>query len=154
MADTTNPFMRIERNDPGPSCGTTTPHATGVAGIIGARAGCRASRFPIRNTLQGFAPASRLSVGSWCNAGDNRPRVDSAADWGARVITNSYFTDTTGAVTVNDRHADGLVHDRWRLFVKSAGNRGRGDARVTSPGNGTTSWPSETSTWAGPRAGE
>ena len=137
MADTTNPFMRIERNDPGPSCGTTRAHATGVAGIIGARAGvARAFGFPIRNTLQGFAPASRLSVGSWCNVGDNRPRVDSAADWGARVITNSYFTDTTGAVTANDRHADGLVHNRWRLFVKSAGNRGMSDGRVTSPGNG------------------
>ena len=39
-------------------------------------------------------------------------------------------------MTANDRHADGLVHDRWRLFVKSAGNRGTGDGRVTSPGNG------------------
>jgi hypothetical protein len=92
--------------------------------------------FPIRNSLQGFAPASRLSVGSWCGTGDHRPRVDSAADWGARVITNSYFTGTTGAVTADDRHADGLVHNRWRLFVKSAGNRGTGDGRVTSPGNG------------------
>ena len=137
IADTTNPFMRIERTDPGPSCGATRPHATGVAGIIGARAGvARAFGFPIRNTLQGFAPAARLSLGSWCNAGDNRPRVDSAADWGARVITNSYFTDTTGAVTANDRHADGLVHNRWRLFVKSAGNRGMLEGRVTSPGNG------------------
>lgn len=137
VADTTNPFMRIERNDPGPSCGTSTAHATGVAGIIGARPGVfRLGSFPIRNTLQGFAPASRLSVGSWCNTGDHRPRIDTAADWGARVITNSYFTDTTGAVTANDRHADGLVHNRWRLFVKSAGNRGAGDGRVTSPGNG------------------
>ena len=39
LADTTNPFMRIERSDAGPSCGTSTAHATGVAGIIGARAG-------------------------------------------------------------------------------------------------------------------
>ena len=39
VADTTNPFMTIERNDPGPSCGRTTAHATGVAGIIGARPG-------------------------------------------------------------------------------------------------------------------
>jgi len=52
------------------------------------------------------------------------------------VITNSYLTDATGAVTADDRHADGLVHNRWRLFVKSAGNRGGGDGRVTSPGNG------------------
>jgi hypothetical protein len=137
-ADPTNPFMTIERNDPGPSCGGTTAHATGVAGIIGARP--RVFRlgpfFTFRNTLQGFAPAARLSVGGFCVTGDNRTRVDSAANWGARVITNSYFTDTTGAVTANDRHADGLVHDRWRLFVKSAGNRGTGDARVTSPGNG------------------
>ncbi len=137
-ADPTNPFMTIERNDPGPSCGGTTAHATGVAGIIGARP--RVFRlgpfFTIRNTLQGFAPAARLSVAGFCVTGDNRTRVDSAANWGARVITNSYFTDTTGAVTANDRHADGLVHDRWRLFVKSAGNRGTGDARVTSPGNG------------------
>jgi hypothetical protein len=137
VADTTNPFMRIERNDPGPSCGTSTAHATGVAGIIGARPGVtRIFSFPIRNTLQGFAPASRLSVGSWCSTGDNRPRIDSAANWGARVITNSYWTDATGAVTADDRHADGLVHNRWRLFVKSAGNRGTGDGRVTSPGNG------------------
>jgi serine protease AprX len=137
VADTTNPFMRIERTDPGPSCGTSTAHATGVAGIIGARPGvARIFSFPIRNTLQGFAPASRLSVGSWCSTGDNRPRIDSAANWGARVITNSYWTDATGAVTADDRHADGLVHDRWRLFVKSAGNRGTGDGRVTSPGNG------------------
>ena len=137
LADTTNPFMTIERSDPGPSCGTTTAHATGVAGIIRARPGVsRIFSFPIRNTLQGFAPASRLSVGSWCNTGDHRPRIDSAANWGARVITNSYFTGTTGAVTADDRHADGLVHDRWRLFVKSAGNRGAGDGRVTSPGNG------------------
>lgn len=137
-ADTSNPFMTIERNDPGPSCGTATAHATGVAGIIRARPGAfRIGPFiSIRNTLQGFAPASRLSVGSWCGTGDHRPRIDSAANWGARVITNSYFTDTTGAVTANDRHADGLVHDRWRLFVKSAGNRGTGDGRVTSPGNG------------------
>ena len=28
------------------------------------------------------------------------------------------------------------MHNRWRLFVKSAGNRGTGDGRVTSPGNG------------------
>jgi subtilisin family serine protease len=28
------------------------------------------------------------------------------------------------------------VHNRWRFFVKSAGNRGMGDGRVTSPGNG------------------
>jgi hypothetical protein len=137
LADTTNPFMRIERSDPGPSCGTTIPHATGVAGLIGARAGvARAFGIPIRNTLQGFAPAARLSVGSWCNAGDNRPRVDSAADWGARVITNSYATGATGAVSADDRHADGLVHNRWRLFVKSAGNRGMLEGRVTSPGNG------------------
>jgi subtilisin family serine protease len=137
MADTTNPFMRIERTDPGPSCGTVIPHGTGVAGIIGARAGvARAFGFPIRNTQQGFAPAARLSVGSWCRAGDHRPRIDSAADWGARIITNSYFTDTTGAITANDRHADGLVHDRWRLFVKSAGNRGMLEGRITSPGNG------------------
>jgi serine protease AprX len=137
LADTTNPFMTIERSDPGPSCGTSTAHATGVAGIIGARPGVsRVFGFPIRNTLQGFAPASRLSVGSWCGTGDHRPRIDSAADWGARVITNSYFTGTTGAVTADDRHADGLVHNRWRLFVKSAGNRGTGDGRVTSPGNG------------------
>ena len=133
-----NPFMTIERNDPGPSCGGTTAHATGVAGIIGARPGVfRIGPFiSITNTLQGFAPASRLSVGSWCGTGDHRPRIDSAANWGARVITNSYWTDATGAVTANDRHADGLVHDRWRLFVKSAGNRGTGDGRVTSPGNG------------------
>jgi hypothetical protein len=137
LADTTNPFMAIERSDAGPSCGGTTAHATGVAGIIRARAGVsRVFGFPIRNTLQGFAPASRLSVGSWCNTGDNRTRIDSAADWGARVITNSYFTGTTGAVTADDRHADGLVHNRWRLFVKSAGNRGMGDGRVTAPGNG------------------
>jgi Subtilase family len=136
-ADTTNPFMRIERNDPGPSCGGTTAHATGVAGIIGAHPGvARAFGFPIRNTLGGFAPASRLSVGSWCNTGDNRTSIDETADWGARVITNSYWTDATGAVTADDRHADGLVHDRWRLFVKSAGNRGGGDNRITSPGNG------------------
>ena len=133
-----NPFMTIERNDPGPSCGGTTAHATGVAGIIGARPGVFriGPFFSITNTLQGFAPASRLSVGSWCGTGDHRPRIDSAANWGARVITNSYWTDATGAVTANDRHADGLVHDRWRLFVKSAGNRGTGDGRVTSPGNG------------------
>jgi subtilisin family serine protease len=56
--------------------------------------------------------------------------------WGARIINNSYFTDTTGAVTANDRHADGLVHNSWRLVVKSAGNRGGGDNRVTSPGLG------------------
>jgi Subtilase family len=137
VADTSNPFMTIERTDPGPSCGTSTAHATGVAGIIGARPGVfRLWPFEITNTLQGFAPASRLSVGSWCNTGDNRPRVDSAANWGARIITNSYWTDATGAVTANDRHADGLVHNRWRLFVKSAGNRGTGDGRVTSPGNG------------------
>ena len=138
VADTTNPFMSIERTDPGPSCGTSTAHATGVAGIIGARPGrIRIGPFfTITNTLQGFAPASRLSVGSWCNTGDHRPRIDSAADWGARIINNSYWTDATGAVTANDRHADGLVHNRWRLFVKSAGNRGTGDGRVTSPGNG------------------
>jgi hypothetical protein len=137
VADTTNPFMTIARNDPGPSCGATTAHATGVAGILGARPGvARIFMFPITNTLGGFAPASRLSVGSFCSAGDNRPRIDAAADWGARVITNSYFTDFTGAITADDRHADGLVHDRWRLFVKSAGNRGGGDGRVTSPGNG------------------
>jgi hypothetical protein len=137
LADTSNPFMRIERSDAGPSCGTSNAHATGVAGIIGARAGVsRVWGFPIRNTLQGFAPASRLSVGSWCGTGDHRPRIDAAADWGARVITNSYLTDATGAVTADDRHADGLVHNRWRLFVKSAGNRGGGDGRVTSPGNG------------------
>jgi Subtilase family len=137
LADTTNPFMRIERSDPAPSCGTATAHATGVAGIIGARPGVfRLGPFPIRNVLQGFAPASRLSVGSWCNTGDHRPRVDSAANWGARVINNSYWTEATGAVTADDRHADGLVHNRWRLFVKSAGNRGMGDGRVTSPGNG------------------
>ena len=62
--------------------------------------------------------------------------MDGAVNWGARVINNSYFTDTSGAVTVNDRHADGVVHNNWRLFVKSAGNRGGGDNRVTSPGNG------------------
>ena len=137
-ADTSNPFMTVERNDPGPSCGGTSAHATGVAGIIGARPGVfRIGPFiSITNALRGFAPASRMSVGSWCGTGDHRPRIDSAANWGARVITNSYFTDTTGAVTANDRHADGLVHDRWRLFVKSAGNRGTGDGRVTSPGNG------------------
>ena len=136
-ADTSNPFMTIERNDPGPSCGRTTATRPGSPGSSAPGPECRIWPFiSITNTLQGFAPASRLSVGSWCNTGDNRPRVDSAANWGARVITNSYFTDTTGAVTANDRHADGLVHDRWRLFVKSAGNRGTGDGRVTSPGNG------------------
>jgi hypothetical protein len=92
--------------------------------------------FPIRNTQQGFAPAARLSVGSWCATGDNRASADRTADWGARVITNSYWTDATGGVTADDRHADGLVHNRWRLFVKSAGNRGGGDNRITSPGNG------------------
>jgi hypothetical protein len=92
-ADTSNPFMTIERNDPGPSCGGTSAHATGVAGIIAARPGV-------------------FRIGP------------------------SYFTGTTGAVGADDRHADGLVHDRWRLFVKSAGNRGTGDGRVTSPGNG------------------
>ena len=138
VADTGNPFLSIERNDPGPSCGASSAHATGVAGIIGARPGlARLWPFPpVRNTLQGFAPASRLSVGSWCGTGDHRPRIDSAANWGARVINNSYWTEATGAVTADDRHADGLVHNRWRLFVKSAGNRGTGDARVTSPGNG------------------
>jgi hypothetical protein len=137
LADTTNPFMTIARSDPGPSCGAVSAHATGVAGIIGARPGVfRIGPFAITNTLQGFAPASRLSDGSWCGTGDHRPRIDSAADWGARVITNSYWTDATGAVTADDRHADGLVHNRWRLFVKSAGNRGTGDGRVTSPGNG------------------
>ena len=53
-------FMRIERTDPTPGCGTTIPHATGVAGLIGARAGvARAFGVPIRNTLQGFAPQAR-----------------------------------------------------------------------------------------------
>jgi hypothetical protein len=138
LADTTNPFMSIARSDAGPSCGGTTAHATGVAGIIGARPGVWRvwPPMPIRNTLQGFAPASRLSVASWCAAGDNVTRIDTTADWGARIITNSYWTDATGAITANDRHADGLVHNRWRLFVKSAGNRGGGDGRVTSPGNG------------------
>ena len=137
LADTTNPFMTIARSDATPGCGGTTAHATGVAGIIGARPGVSWVQFPpIFNNLQGFAPAARLSVGSWCNTGDHRPRIDSAANWGARIITNSYWTDATGAITADDRHADGLVHDRWRLFVKSAGNRGTGDGRVTSPGNG------------------
>ena len=120
----------------GPSCTATSAHATGVAGIIGARPGVSRVWFPDHELAPGFAPAARLSVGSWCNTGDHRPSIDSAANWGARVITNSYWTDATGAVTADDRHADGLVHDRWRLFVKSAGNRGGGDSRVTSPGNG------------------
>ena len=143
VADTANPFYSIERTDAPFGCGGATQHATGVTGIIGARAGTQTvwSPFPWRlvtigSTLNGFARGARLSVGSWCTTGDNRARVDSAADWGARIVTNSYFTDTTGAVTANDRHADGVVHNRWRLFVKSAGNRGAGDGRVTSPGNG------------------
>ncbi len=138
VADTSNPFMTVERSDPRPSCGGATAHATGVAGIIGARPGFRwISWFQITSSnLTGVASGARLSVGSWCATGDNRASVDSATTWGARVINNSYFTDTTGTVTANDRHADGIVHNNWRLFVKSAGNRGGGDNRVTSPGNG------------------
>lgn len=145
VADTGNPFQTIERTEtPFLSCNGATNHATGVAGIIGARAGTvtvASPNFPwprvsLTSTLAGFAPAARLFVGSWCAAGDNRTRMDAAADWGARIVNNSYFTDTTGSVTANDRHADGVVHDRWRLVVKSAGNRGGGDGRVTSPGNG------------------
>ena len=144
LADTANPFHTIERSDAGGSCGGVTAHATGVTGVIGAQAGTRTVISPffpwpalsVSSALIGFASASRISVGSWCSTGDNRTRLDSAADWGARVINNSYFTDTTGVVTANDRHADGIVHDRWRLVVKSAGNRGGGDNRVTSPGLG------------------
>ncbi len=144
LADTANPFHTIERSDAGGSCGSVTAHATGVNGIIGAQAGTRTVTSPffpwpalsISSTLTGFASASRISVGSWCSTGDNRTRLDSAVGWGARIINNSYFTDTTGAVTANDRHADGLVHNSWRLVVKSAGNRGGGDNRVTSPGLG------------------
>ena len=144
LADTGNPFDTIERSDAGGSCGNATAHATGVTGIIGAQAGTRIVGSPffpwpaisISSALTGFAPSARLSVGSWCTTGDNRTRLDSAVGWGARIINNSYFTDTTGAVSANDRHADGLVHNSWRLIVKSAGNRGGGDNRVTSPGLG------------------
>ena len=140
-----NPFLSVERTEHAfLSCNSASQHATGVAGIIGARPGTATVRspsfpwpnVPVTSNLTGFANASRLFVGSWCPAGENRTRVDGAVAWGARIVNNSYFTDTTGTVTVNDRHADGVVHDNWRLFVKSAGNRGAGDGRVTSPGNG------------------
>ena len=102
----------------------------------GRQAGWPFRRSRSTSDLTGFANGARLFVGSWCGTGENRNRVDGAVNWGARILNNSYWTDATGGITVNDRHADGVVHNSWRLFVKSTGNRGGGDGRVTSPGNG------------------
>ena len=150
LADPHNPFLSVERQEHGsawgfPNCYAVSDHATKVAGVIGARPGSvtvSAGGWPFTRTevatsnLSGFANAARLFVGGWCNTGDNRDRVDGAVNWGARIVNNSYWTDATGGVTVNDRHADGVVHNSWRTFVTAAGNRGDTDALVISPANG------------------
>jgi hypothetical protein len=136
-AATANPFLSGIVQDPTFACGTPQGHTTGVTGII------RSTASPHR----GIAPGVTLRVGGSCSGNSSQllSRSTAAADWGATALNLSWGSDTGRVLNVNisqasDRFYDGMVINRFRTVVKSAGNNaggfGTGTGNISSPGLG------------------
>lgn len=101
-------------------------HAAAVAGII-------RSWHP---TYFGIAPGSWLRIGGSCGGWDSEltGAADRAIDWGARVLTNSWWDDINlnGDLHYIDRYFDTVAwNSPYITSVQIAGNSG---GRVSSPG--------------------
>ncbi|MCB0070700.1 MAG: S8 family serine peptidase [Caldilineaceae bacterium] len=111
---TSNPYLSGVTQNTTYSCSNW--HATAVAGVIRSR----------HSTVRGIAPNVNLWAGGSCSGTDSQlqNRATAAADWGARIINNSWGRDTNRRVGVNDRFFDTMVINRYRTIVVSAGNMG------------------------------
>jgi hypothetical protein len=122
-----HPDLEVTRDETG-VCPTASEHSTGVAGLINS----------LHQTFRGLAPGALLWAGGSCSgfSSELQNRATAAADWGARAINLSW--GTTGGLVPggNDRFFDDMALNRRILVVKSAGNRGILDGRLTSPGAG------------------
>ncbi|MBN2559954.1 MAG: S8 family peptidase [Phycisphaerae bacterium] len=101
-------------------------HGTAVVGIIRSTHGRQ----------RGIAPECRLWVGGSCVglASTLESRASAAADWGARVINNSWNNDSGSRVpNATARFFDDMVRNGYRTVVVSAGNRGNDDKVVPNP---------------------
>jgi hypothetical protein len=131
---TSNPFLdlydpdRVVNNNSN-VCASASTHSTGVAGI-------QVSSHPTRF---GIAPGARLYTAGSCTGSTTQLQsaATNAVNWGARAINNSWGSlpavNKPGAL---DKFFDAIVYNNWRVTVKSAGNRGTGDGRITTPGLG------------------
>jgi len=126
---TANPYLAGTVQDGTYVCGSASSHSTGVAGILRST----------HATIRGIASGAMLWAGGSCggDGGQLQNRSTAAVNWGARALNLSWGSDTGLALGSNDRFYDGLVLNRARTVVKSAGNRGLGcgfEGNVTSPG--------------------
>lgn len=133
-----NPFLdgfdadRVVNNNAN-VCAAASGHSTGVAGIM-------MSSHPARF---GIAPGARLYTGGSCGGvtADLQSAITAAVNWGAVAINNSWGSlPATNKPTATDKFFDTIVHNNWRVMVKSAGNEAgpcnSGTGKVTSPGLG------------------
>ncbi len=126
---TANPFLAGTVQDGSFVCASASSHSTGVAGIL------RSTHASVR----GIASGATLWAGGSCSGdgGQLQSRSTAAGDWGARALNLSWGSNTSLVPGDNDKFYDGMVINRARTVVKSAGNRGAAcgfEGNVTSPG--------------------
>jgi len=125
-----NPYLADGTCGPTASCPTIDEHATAVGGILAST----------HSTARGTAPGVGINLLSANGDGWFLFNHQTATTWalnaGADVLNNSYYLETDGVMHVSDRWMDYIVRSLNVLEVKSAGNRGEGDAHVSSPGLG------------------
>jgi hypothetical protein len=111
-------------------CAGASSHSTAVAGML----------HSLHATVRGVAYGSTLYAAGSCggSSAQLQNRSTAAADWGARALNLSWGSNIGLTPGADDRFYDGMVINRWRTIVKSAGNQnglcGAGNGNVTSPG--------------------
>lgn len=125
-----NPYIVDGTCGPTASCPSIAEHATAVGGILASNS----------TSARGTAPGIGASLLSANGSGWDLSHHQAATTWAlgqnAEVLNNSYYLETDGVMHNSDRWMDYIVRSYADLEVKSAGNRGEGDAHVTSPGLG------------------
>lgn len=120
----TNPYLNVV--DVKSSSISTDSHAAHTAGDAASS----------HSTLPGVAPGA--DIYSACAGSYDDDDIMEAIDWalskGVRIINCSFGSDTDREMDTLDRYFDYVVRNSWVTITKSAGNRGRGDGDVTSPG--------------------
>jgi len=104
-------------------------HATAVAGIIAS------THADHRGISHGCLPLLSANSQTY-NDYDLIAASDWAIDQGATILNCSFWVSATSQMVPMDRYYDYVSRHEFVTVVKSAGNRGTGDGRVTSPGLG------------------
>lgn len=127
---TYNPYLLGVVQDPTFVCAGVSPHSTAVAGMI------RSTHTLVR----GIAYNCWLYAAGSCGgiSAQLQNRATAATAWGATALNLSFGANIGLSLGPDDRFFDGMVINRARTIVKSAGNENglcnSGNGNVTSPG--------------------